>query len=234
MGNKQVLIIRLIVIYQMSYESIRDSNEEFDNRIITKKEIKPVLEINLKPVTTLLTITCFVMFIITLLAPITVQWLSFNKYNLIKNPLVIVTNAFIHANITHLLFNTAALFFLGTVLEINYNKKMVITIFFASVIASNISFLLLFPNNSSIGLSGFIYGLIGFLMVSKPSLKILMPMGFISIPTPIIIAGPVIGFIEFALSFTIADGVAHIAHFSGFITGVILGLTNIKNLKKLF
>lgn len=216
----------------MSYESIRESNEEFDNRTITNKETKKTLEINIKPATITLIIICLVFFLLSQLSPVINQLLSFNKYNLLKNPLVMITSAFLHANTTHLFFNIAVLFFLGTVIELNNSHKMIIKIFLTSVIISNTSFLILFPNNSAIGISGFIYALIGFLIITKPSLKILMPIGFISIPTPIIIAGPVLGIIESVLSFTIADGVAHVAHFSGLITGLIIGIIHKKSITK--
>jgi membrane associated rhomboid family serine protease len=200
----------------MNYESVSVNSEE--------RVSKPVLVINVKPVTLFLIISCLALFALSLIFPVLIDWLAFSKDNLFRNPFVLISNALIHNGFTHLMFNMAFLFFLGNALEIHANSKLVMVLFFVSVISSNLSFSLLFPENSSVGISGFIYGLIGSLIIIKPSLKVLMPLGLISIPMPVFIAGPVIGLIEFILSSTIADGVAHVAHFAGFIAGIIIGL----------
>ncbi len=103
-------------------------------------------------------------------------------------------------------------------------------LFFVSVLTANAFFIIFFPGFKAVGISGFIYGLIGALMVKDPFLKVLMPIGLISIPAPVIIAGPVIAFIEFLFSFTVADGVAHAAHLGGFIAGLILGFISRQSL----
>jgi len=144
--------------------------------------------------------------------------------NFLKNPLVVFTSALIHADIFHLVFNMAALFFLGNAFEINFGSKSMVVLFILSASASCFFFWMFFPFSSAVGISGFIYGLIGCLMVLKPSLKILLPLGFVSIPAPVIIAGPVIGFIEFIFSSTVADGIAHSAHLGGFIAGFVFGI----------
>ncbi len=182
------------------------------------------LEINVKPVTISLILICIILFFFSSLFPSIIDLLSISADNFSVNPLVIITAAFLHRGWAHLLFNLFALFFFGTALESESGSKFMVLLFIASVTIANFAFMFLFPDSSAVGISGFVYGLIGSLVIIKPKLRILMPLGFISIPMPVLVAGPLIALGEFILSAANLYNIAHVAHFGGFIAGFAFGL----------
>ncbi len=191
------------------------------------KTLKKELVINTKPATTTLILLIITTYLIELINPTIKNTLSLSMNNFNNNPLTIITSTLIHANIIHLLYNVTAIFFLSNALEIHTNTKTIIMIYITTTITSGLIFINAYPNTQVIGASGFIYGVIGALIVLKPKLIVLMPIGLISIPAPIIIAGPVIALIEAIMS-AVNDGIAHSVHITSLISGVIIGLIKLE------
>jgi membrane associated rhomboid family serine protease len=73
----------------------------------------------------------------------------------------LVTSGFIHAGITHLLFNMLSLWVLGTLLEPVVGRLRFALIYFASLLAGSFGALVAEPNLPTVGASGAIFGLLG-------------------------------------------------------------------------
>jgi GlpG protein len=134
----------------------------------------------------------------------------------------LITPAFLHFGFIHFLFNSMWMWDLGRRLEIILGRLGFI-VFFALVAAfSNLAQYLWQPNTLFGGMSGVVYALLGFVMVShklKPHPLTAVPIG-------------VIGFMLFwlvlcmsgAIDVFIGGGVANAAHLGGLIAGCLCAL----------
>jgi membrane associated rhomboid family serine protease len=73
----------------------------------------------------------------------------------------LVTSGFIHAGVTHLLFNMLALWVLGSLVEPAVGRARFVLIYFASLLAGSFGALVAEPNLPTVGASGAIFGLLG-------------------------------------------------------------------------
>ena len=127
----------------------------------------------------------------------------------------LLTCMFVHSGISHILCNTISLIQLGTVVESIYGKENFYFIYFVSGIGASICSALINGllgfNIISIGASGAICGLLGFIFGSlKGNVKNKL-ISFIFAIAPMIIVG-------------ISGGnVDNIAHFGGIATGFLIG-----------
>jgi membrane associated rhomboid family serine protease len=71
----------------------------------------------------------------------------------------LITAGFIHFNVTHILFNMIALFFVGRLIEPALGTVRFLALYFASLLAGSFGALLLEPNALGAGASGAIFGL---------------------------------------------------------------------------
>lgn len=77
----------------------------------------------------------------------------------------IVTGAALHGGLLHILFNGYALYSFGRIFELLSNKAHLATVFLLSAIGGGLLSLYFIPNGISVGASGGIVGLIGYLAV---------------------------------------------------------------------
>lgn len=133
-----------------------------------------------------------------------------------------LTAVFLHGSITHLLFNLFALALFGGILESLIGSKRFLSIFFVTGILANLVSVNFY--SSSLGASGAIFGVIGALIIIRPTL----PVWAFGMPMPIFIAGivwigaDVLGAIGFFTGNPI-DNTGNIAHLSGMFFGFIFG-----------
>jgi membrane associated rhomboid family serine protease len=73
----------------------------------------------------------------------------------------LITSGFIHAGLTHLLFNMLSLWVLGSLLEPVVGRLRFGLIYFASLFAGSFGALVAEPNLPTVGASGAIFGLLG-------------------------------------------------------------------------
>jgi hypothetical protein len=130
-----------------------------------------------------------------------------------------LTSMFLHGSITHLLYNLFALFFFGIALEKLIGSKKFLLVFFTSGIIANLIAVNFY--DSSLGASGAIMGIIGALAIIKPFMMVwafglILPMFIAGI---LWVAGSILG----SLGMFSGD-VGYIAHLSGIITGLIIGI----------
>ena len=122
------------------------------------------------------------------------------------------TSAFLHGGLTHVGFNMLAFFYLGNPLERFFALKRYILILCIVTLGSSLFSILTNPiNTASIGASGMIYGLFGFLVVFSKELGINLKnfLGIIAI--------------NLALSF-LMPGIDWHGHIGGLLTGILAAL----------
>ena len=162
---------------------------------------------------------CALVFIIQQILPIT-DALSFTPSQAFYMPWTFVTAIFLHASVTHILFNMIALFFFGIYLERKISKKNYLLIFFIAGIVGNIGYILTAPtpDTPGLGASGAIYGIMATLAVLEPT-SIVFIYG---IPVPMFMAAIFWFVSEYFGLFTPSD-VANGAHLAGLFVGVAAG-----------
>jgi len=129
------------------------------------------------PITIWLIIILFILYIIELINPPILNLISFHPYYAIRYPWMFITSIFGDYNLTQLLFDGLALFFLGLSFEYLYGSKDLLILFFLSGMVGNIFFLFQYYNNplvSGIGSSAAISGILGALGILRPKEKVII------------------------------------------------------------
>lgn len=127
-----------------------------------------------------------------------------------------LTSIFLHGDLTHLLYNLLALGLFGSILEkLIGNKNFLLVFFLSGIIAGVASF---FFYDSSLGASGAIFGVIGALIIVRPTL----PVFVFGLPMPIFIAG-ILWAGGDIIGVFVPSNVANLAHLAGLAFGLILG-----------
>lgn len=129
-----------------------------------------------------------------------------------------VTAIFVHGGILHLLFNSYALFYFGTIVESIYGSEKFFVSYLLSGLVGNVATHLLYYRSVSVGASGAIFGLIGMLFIL--GFKREAPFYARSITgyalLPMIIFNVVYGFLP-------GSNINNAAHLGGFFTGIAIG-----------
>ena len=137
-------------------------------------------------------------------------------------PWQLVSYAFLHANLAHLLFNLFGLWMFGSELERAWGWRRFATFYFICVLTAAavqlIVMTVLGRDAPMVGASGGLFGLlIGFAMVF-PNRKMLLLLPPISLPAWLF--ATLYGLLELTLGVTAsANGVAHFAHLGGLAGG---------------
>ena len=133
----------------------------------------------------------------------------------------LLTCAFLHIGILHLVFNMYALFIIGSQIENFLGKFKFLFIYIISAIGASLMSII-FSNNISAGASGAIFGLMGALLYFGYYYRIYLSSVLKQQIIPIIILNLFIGFV--------ISGIDNAAHIGGLITGVLasmaLGVNN--------
>ncbi|MEK6908818.1 MAG: rhomboid family intramembrane serine protease [Nanoarchaeota archaeon] len=137
-----------------------------------------------------------------------------------------LTAIFLHGGFAHLLYNTFALAFFGSMLERFLGSKRFLMVFFVTGLLANIVSVNFY--NSSLGASGAIFGVIGALVAIRP-LMFVWAFGF---PMPLFIAG-IIWAAGDLIGLFVPSNVANLAHLSGMFFGLILGFIYHRKVKDL-
>lgn len=135
----------------------------------------------------------------------------------------LVTYLFIHAGISHILFNMFALWMFGTPLEQTWGTKRFLKFYFLCGIGAGICDVALHAitgnwGTRTVGASGAIYGLLLGFGVLFPNQTVLA--GFL-FPIKAKYMVMIYGAIELLLAFSVNDGVSNIAHLGGMAFGYV-------------
>lgn len=197
----------------------KDINEK------TEKDNK-VYESTFKPkkivVTTALIAICVVAFFITFIASSgNLDVYALLKYGANYAPYVktggiqvmrLVTCAFLHANIFHLLFNMYSLYIIGSQLENYVGKWKFIGIYLISAISGSL-LSCVFSESVSVGASGAIFGLLGAILYFGYHYRLYLGSVLRNQIIPLIVLNLMLGFLS--------SGIDNAAHVGGLIGGYL-------------
>lgn len=140
-----------------------------------------------------------------------------------SEPWRFLTAIFLHGGVVHLLYNLLALVIFGLILEKFIGSFRFLLVFFVTGIIANLISINFY--SASLGASGAIFGVIGTLIILRPTL----PVWAFGLPMPIFLAGILwsIGDLLGAYGFLAGNpmgNTGNIAHLSGIFFGFIFGL----------
>ena len=154
-----------------------------------------------------------------------IQTILFLKFGAQYGPAVsqgdwfrIFTAMFVHGGILHILFNTYALIYFGSIVENIYGVQRFISFYFTSGIIGNLATQVFYYETISVGASGAIFGLIGVLFAAgfrRDTPIFIKHFTGLSL-LPIILFNLVYGFIP-------SSNINNAAHLGGFLAGMIFG-----------
>lgn len=125
----------------------------------------------------------------------------------------LITSAFLHIGVFHLLFNMYALYIIGPQVESFFGKFKFIIIFILSAVSASLLSIAFNENTISAGASGAIFGLLGSLLYFGYHYRIYLGNVIRSQIVPIIVFNLALGFI--------LTGIDNFAHIGGLIGGIL-------------
>lgn len=129
----------------------------------------------------------------------------------------LLTSAFLHIGIIHLVVNMYSLFILGTHIEFFYGKLKYIFIYlYSALIGSLFTVILSSTNTVAAGASGAIFGLLGSMLYFGYHFRGYIGNAIISQVVPIVLINLLFGFIT--------PGIGNAAHIGGLIGGYIISM----------
>lgn len=138
----------------------------------------------------------------------------------------LLTGAALHGGILHIYFNGQALYGFGSTIEYLTNRAHLAIVFVLAAIGGSILSLIALPQAPSVGASGGIMGLIGYLAIYGSRRRSQLPPGFMR---SMLVN---IGFVA-AFGLVAYQVVDNFGHLGGLLVGVIYGFLQVpKNLKK--
>jgi len=184
-------------------------NKKFENVFKPKKII----------VTKLLIIACIVMYLLSLFLTNnfteSLILLGANNRGLVLNGEVfrLITNAFLHGSVIHLVVNMYSLWIIGTQVETYLGKVKFFIIYILSALMGSLFSIIFYENSLSVGASGAIFGLMGALLYFGYHYRLYLSNALTSQIIPIIIVNLFLGFTM--------SGIDNGAHIGGLIGGYL-------------
>ncbi len=166
-----------------------------------------------------LCLACIIVFVIQTIIPSITEMFMLTP-NALAQPWQFLTAVFLHGGIAHLLYNLVALLMFGLILEQIIGSRKFIIFYLLAGIFANICSFLVYPNQSGLGASGAIMGIIGVVAVLKPTMTIWL----YNLPMPMFVGaiiwvgGSVLGIFGFG-----DQSIGYAAHLSGIFIGLIYG-----------
>ena len=130
----------------------------------------------------------------------------------------IITSAFVHIGVVHILFNMIILWQIGSFVERLYGNLLFLVVYLGSAVAGSLMSLSMNPIVISAGASGAIFGLYGALLAYMLRRKGAIPLHMVSG-----IRNGAIAFIVFNLIFGMQAGIDNWCHLGGLLGGFFLG-----------
>ena len=126
----------------------------------------------------------------------------------------LLTAAFLHANIAHLIFNMYALWIIGMQLESFIGRWRYLVVYLFSAITGSLLSVIVTPNAVSVGASGAIFGLLGALLYFGYHYRVYLGTVIKSQIIPLIVINLLLGFM--------VPGIDNAAHIGGLIGGALI------------
>lgn len=128
------------------------------------------------------------------------------------------TATLMHASFTHLFFNALALFYLSKLVEQTIQRAFVPLLFFVCAVIGSVFSLLLYPHTISLGASGGVMGLLGFIAIAAYFDRTKYPPRYFK--RVIVMMLLLVGFELIAFESIEIDNAAHLG---GLVAGLMLG-----------
>ena len=170
-------------------------------------------------VTKVIMFICFAMYIATLLVNnnfnVALILLGANNRSLVLGGQVwrLLTSAFLHGNILHLLVNMYSLWIIGSQVETYIGKWKFLVIYLLSAIMGSLFSIVFYANSISIGASGALFGLMGSLLYFGYHYRLYLSNTLTSQIIPIIVLNLLFGFT--------VPGIDNACHIGGLIGGYL-------------
>ena len=170
-------------------------------------------------VTKVIMFLCFAMYIATLLVNsnfnVALILLGANNRSLVLGGQVwrLLTSAFLHGNILHLLVNMYSLWIIGSQVETYIGKWKFLVIYLLSAIMGSLFSIVFYENSISIGASGALFGLMGALLYFGYHYRLYLSNTLTSQIIPIIALNLLFGFT--------VPGIDNACHIGGLIGGYL-------------
>ncbi|YCM46057.1 rhomboid family intramembrane serine protease [Verrucomicrobiaceae bacterium 227] len=126
------------------------------------------------------------------------------------------TAAFMHGNLIHFAMNASALWYLARRVEILARWPHLAAVFLISIVGAGWATVTWLPSQTSVGVSGVVCGLLGFLLVFETLHRPLVPTSARRRLAGILVSLVVIGFLGFKF-------IDNAAHFGGLVAGACYG-----------
>ena len=134
----------------------------------------------------------------------------------------LLTGAFIHSGLMHLVFNCYTLYVIGSQLESFLGKAKFTVIYFISALFGSLTSIIFNGNTASVGASGAIFGLMGSLLYFGYHYRVYLGNVMKSQILPLVLINLVLGFV--------VQGVDNAAHIGGLIGGALITIAlGVKN-----
>lgn len=230
-GKLNILIFGVIPVLNALYElfAIRRVNES--NYEKECSELKFDFWINQKKVIQIFIITG-ILVLITLFQFITGLSDSIESVGLVKPKTLageywrLLTCTLLHGSVLHILINGAAIFVIGRMVIRITGFSYFVIVFLISGILGSIFSLFFMPNATSVGASGGIMGLIGFILIISIKFNDNIPRNIIKSMLNTIVLVAIIGI-------SASDIIDNAAHGGGLIGGILIGLLLIRKQKNM-
>lgn len=140
-----------------------------------------------------------------------------NNVHLIRTGQVyrLITYAFLHANVYHLMINMYSLYIIGSQIETHYGKLRFLGIYIISAIAGGL-LSAGFSNSISVGASGAIFGLLGAMVYFGFKFRLYLKDSLRTRIIPVIVLNLAIGFM--------VEGIDNACHIGGLIAGYLAAM----------
>ncbi len=214
-------------------EQVRDRGKlyEYEPDLIAKRQKKPAfvsLNNTISVITSNYSLTILVIAVISFVLQMVIGpsydfYLALYPQDIFARPWTLVTHMFLHNGPFHLLFNMLFLFFFGPELERRIGGKRFLAVFFLSGIVAAIGYslwtgLVLQSNGPAVGASGALMGVFACLAILAPHIQV----SFYFIPMRITYWLIFFVLLDILL-FSSGDLIAHSAHLSGVVAGLVIG-----------
>lgn len=185
------------------------------------------MEFALAPVSyTILIVTVVVSMLGLKAAPRIIERCLLRPYNVVRKGdyLPVITCGFVHADMTHLLFNGLTLFFFGPSLEYTIGSTRFAVLYFVALVISSLGTVYKHrdnPDYASLGASGAILGVLFAFIVYYPTRMLYL---YFAIPIPAVVFA--FGYLAYTwwASKKARGRINHDAHLDGAITGMVFVL----------
>ncbi len=214
-------------------EQVRDRGKlyEYEPDLIAKEQKKPAatpLNTAISVIRSNYSLTILAICIISFVLQLVIGsgydlYLALYPQDIFARPWTLVTHIFLHSGPIHLLFNMMFLFFFGPELERRIGGRRFLAVFFLSGIVAAIGYslwtgLVLQSNDPAVGASGALMGIFACLAILAPHIQVYIYF----IPMKITYALIMFALLDL-IFFGSGDAIAHSAHLSGVVAGLVIG-----------